>query len=247
MLCRKLLNTLDDEECVTAYIPNSYLSPDEFRCAVASELGVYTRDKSNHDLLQTLSERLIDYAHKGKRVVLLVDEAQAMPDATIEALRLLTNLETESEKLFQVVLFGQPELDLKLNQYSLRQLKQRVTYSYKLACLDADEVQGYISQRMKTAGYQGGPVFDREACRLIALASNGVPRLVNILSHKALLVAFGKGDDRVNSEYVVRAIQDTEGVQMPASSWPKHWFPTAVAMLASAAATWALTQMGLLL
>jgi len=246
LLCRKLLNTLDDNHYVTAFIPNSYLSPDEFRCAVASELGIYAQEKSNHDLLQSLTERLIEYAHRGQRVVLLVDEVQAMPDETIEALRLLTNLETESEKLFQVVLFGQPELDKKLDQYSLRQLKQRITYSHCLKKLDEDEVRGYINWRMETAGYSGMPPFDHGTCAAIAKASGGVPRLVNILAHKALLAAFGKGDDRVSATYAYRAIADTEGADLPASSQIKQWLPAVAAVITVAAITWTVTVLGLL-
>lgn len=246
LLCRKLLNTLDDNHYVTVFIPNSYLSPDEFRRAVASELGIYVQEKSNHDLLQSLTECLIEYAHRGQRVVLLVDEVQAMPDETIEALRLLTNLETESEKLFQVVLFGQPELDHKLNQYSLRQLKQRLTYSHYLKKLDADEVRGYINWRMKAAGYEGMPPFDVDACTMIAKASGGVPRLVNILSHKALLVAYGKGDERVSLEYARRAIADTDGADLPTSAQVMQWLPAVTAVIAVAGITWTVTVLGLL-
>ena len=245
LLCRKLLNSLDDSQFVTAYIPNSNLSPDEFRNAVANELGVYTQDNSNHDLLQMLTRRLIELARRGQRVVLLVDEAQAMPDETIEALRLLTNLETESEKLFQVVLFGQPELDHKLDQYALRQLTQRITFSYRLKKLDLDEVCGYIHWRMQAAGYNGTPSFEREACDLIARASGGIPRLVNVLSHKALMSAYGKGDEKVTAQHVLRAIEDTEGVTLPVVSSLKQWLSAAAAVLAVAMITWVIMIVGM--
>ena len=245
LLCRKLLNSLDDSQFVTAYIPNSYLSPDEFRCAVANELGIYTQEKSNHDILQTLTQRLIEHAHQGQRVVLLVDEAQAMPDETLEALRLLTNLETESEKLFQVVLFGQPELDKKLDQYALRQLKQRITYSYKLKKLEPDEVRGYIHWRMEAAGYTGMPSFDSEACDLIARASGGIPRLVNVLSHKALMSAYGKGDEKVSAQHAQRSIEDTEGVAVPSAAKVKQWLPAVAAVAAVAMITWVVTIVGM--
>jgi MSHA biogenesis protein MshM len=221
LLCRKLLNSLDDEAFVTVYLPNAYLSPDEFRYSVASELGINALGKSNHDLLQMINQSLISYAQQNQRVVLLVDEAQAMPEETIEALRLLTNLETESQKLFQVVLFGQPELDALLQRHSLRQLQQRITASCRLKPLSAAEVEGYLRSRLESAGYKGLPLFQRSAARQIALASGGIPRLVNILAHKALLAAYGKGDERITDRHVRAAISDTEGVKRHALAiWP---------------------------
>lgn len=246
LLCRKLLNTLDDNDYVTVYLPNSYLSPDEFRCSVASELGIYVVEKSTHDLLQATTERLIDYAHKGRRVVLLVDEAQAMPVETIEALRLLTNLETESQKLFQVVLFGQPELDEVLDQHRLRQLKQRITYSYNLRKLTRAEVTRYIMARMEAGGFQGATLFERSACDLIAQASGGVPRLINVLSHKALMVAFGKGDYRVRRSYAQKAIEDTEGVSLPLLARLPKLLPVLGALVAGAVVTGTLFTTGIL-
>lgn len=237
LLCRKLLNSLDTTEFVSAYIHNPYLSPTEFRYAVASELGIDTQYKMDHDLLQALTQRLIDYAHQGKRVVLVVDEAQVMPDETIEALRLLSNLETESGKLFQVVLFGQPELDNKLDKYSLRQLKQRISYSYLLRKLDRDEVWEYINGRMMAAGYEGTPAFSRRTCDLIARASGGIPRLVNILSHKALLAAYGKGDRQVSVMSAKRAVRDTEGVDYRFGMNVGQWLLAAAATLAVALLT----------
>lgn len=240
LLCRKLLNSLDEEAFVTVYLPNAYLSPDEFRCSVASELGVNAQGKSNHDLLQMINESLINYAQKSLRVVILVDEAQAMPEETIEALRLLTNLETESQKLFQVVLFGQPELDDLLQRHSLRQLRQRITASCHLKPLRGPEVEGYLRARLESAGYKGLPLFQRGAARQIAAASRGIPRLVNILAHKALLAAYGKGDASVAKRHVAAAIADTEGVAPDRSAlWPV----IASAVLASVLA-WGLAASG---
>jgi len=168
-----------------------------------------------------------------------------MPDETVEALRLLTNLETESEKLFQVVLFGQPELDNKLNQYGLRQLKQRITYSHYLKKLSAKEVRAYINFRLQAAGHTSGALFERDAAEQIAEASMGVPRLVNILSHKALLVAFGKGDDRVVAEYVRRAVDDTQGVRLSKRNLVREWLPAVAAVIVVACVTWTLTILGM--
>ncbi len=136
LLCRKLLNTLDDG-FVSAYIPNPMLTPYGLLTAMAEELGVsMDRHYGHHQLLKMISGRLIQFTAQGKRVVLCMDEAQAMPIETLEALRLLTNLETEKNKLLQVVLFAQPELDDKLRRQEIRQLKQRITFSYTLAPID---------------------------------------------------------------------------------------------------------------
>ncbi|MGB0468363.1 MAG: ExeA family protein [Pontibacterium sp.] len=247
LLCRKVLNTLDTNAYVTVYLPNSYLKPDEFRRNVACELGIYVEGKADDDLLQAITDRLIDHAHKGQRVVLLVDEVQSMPEETIEALRLLTNLETESQKLFQVVLFGQPELDQVLNRQSLRQLKQRIIYSCWLQTLSPDEVEFYIMQRMYAAGCQSAALFDHKACDLIARTSKGVPRLVNILSHKALLVAYGKGDYRVSVQHAMRAVKDTESVRIPFLFRIKALLPVMAVLAVAALVAGSLIRPGALL
>ncbi len=223
LLCRKLLNALDSEEYVTAYIPNPYLSPDEFRKSFAQEIGLEVVGLEHFDLLNAINRRLIELAKDNRKVVLLIDEAQAIPEETIEALRLLTNLETESAKLFQVVLFGQPELDELLGQQSLRQLLQRITFSYQLRHLDQEAVEHYIDQRIQRAGFEGMSLFKRDAAKKIAQASGGTPRLINILSHKALLAAYGKGDLKVESGHVVKAIEDTQGIAKPKNVQPLVW------------------------
>lgn len=218
LLCRKLLNALDDGEYVTAYIPNPHLTPSELRVSFAHEIGVELSGLKKFELLNAINLRLIELAQQNKKVVLMVDEAQAMPEETIEALRLLTNLETESAKLFQVVLFGQPELDQLLRRDSLRQLLQRITFGYQIKPLDNEAVHHYIEQRIQRAGYEGVSLFKRDAANKIAKASRGIPRLVNILSHKSLMAAYGKGDSAVNSRHVFSAVEDTEGVHLQAKS-----------------------------
>lgn len=219
LLCRKLLNALEGEEYVTAYIPNPALSPDELRRSFAQEIGVELDGLESVDILNAVNLKLIELAQQHKKVVLMVDEAQAIPEETIEALRLLTNLETESAKLFQVVLFGQPELDELLRKNSLRQLLQRITFSYRLTHLDAEAVQHYIDQRIQRAGFDGMSLFNRDASNKIAKASRGVPRLINILSHKALMAAYGKGDQKVSGKHVSLAVADTEGVELVENNW----------------------------
>jgi MSHA biogenesis protein MshM len=141
-----------------------------------------------------------------------LDEAQAMPVETLEALRLLTNLETERRKLLQVVLFGQPELDTKLNDRMIRQLKQRITFSCRLRPLSLADVDFYLAHRLTIAGYRGARLFTAEAVKRLHRASGGVPRLINILGHKALIATFGEGARRVTERHVRVAVDDTESV-----------------------------------
>ena len=237
LLCRKVLNALDDN-CVSAYIPNPYLSPDGFRMAFAKELGVDIDTlKGSFDLLERINQRLVELVAEGKRVVLIVDEAQAMPEKTIEALRLLTNLETETTKLFQVVLFGQPELDQLLSQDSLRQLRQRITFAYRLKHLDEEGTGQYLQHRLTLAGYNGIALFDSAAVKLLCKAAEGTPRLINILAHKAMMVAYGKGDRRIGAGHIKTAVTDTEGVELPQ---PPVKALAAVAAMAVAVSAWLL-------
>ncbi|HTN34558.1 MAG TPA: AAA family ATPase [Marinobacter sp.] len=215
LLCRLLLNELD-QQARTAYIPNPHLSPDTLYEAVAEELDVNISDCTNtHQVLKALNGRLIELAMANTQVVLVVDEAQAMPEETIEALRLLTNLETESVRLLQIVLFGQPELDVMLQKNSLRQLRQRITFHYRLMPLDKASVAHYIRHRLAQAGYNGGDLFSPRALGLITRSSGGIPRLVNILAHKAMLAAWGAGDRQIARHHVLDAIDDTESVRSP--------------------------------
>ncbi|SET64226.1 ExeA family protein [Thalassotalea agarivorans] len=213
LICRKLLNEIPDH-FKTAYIPNPYLSPDELRRAVATELGVEgAEDLSAQLLTQKIQQKLLELHALGHSVVLILDETQALPDESLEALRLFTNLETETRKLLQVVMFAQPELDEKLAETKFRQLKQRITFSYKLRPMTEAEVEQYINHRMECAGYKGQPVFTSSLCRRITKITKGVPRLVNILCHKMLILSFGKGRHKVSHQDFVAAVKDTEGVQ----------------------------------
>ncbi len=217
LICRKLLNELP-ENFVAAYIPNPYLTPSELRRAVASELNVVlTEHADQQEFTQRIQQRLIQIHHQNKGVVLIIDEAQALPTESIEALRLITNLETESRKLLQVVLFGQPELNDKLALPELRQLKQRVTFSYSLQLMDIDQVRQYVRHRMNVAGYRGTDLFDKKCCSMLFRASKGTPRIVNVISHKALMLAYGEGKQKVTPHHVRLATQDTEAAHQPPS------------------------------
>ena len=220
LLCRKFLSTLGPS-WVSAYIPNPNLEPRVIQLALAEELGV-SGSVEPHRLEKDLTQRLLDIARQGKRVVLCMDETQAMPLATLETVRLLTNLETEKRKLMQVVLFGQPELDRKLESESVRQLRQRITFQYTLKALARHEVNDYVAHRLTIAGYSGPALFTDAALKALHLASRGVPRLVNILAHKALLLAYGEGARRAERRHVRAAVDDT-----PSASTPWWWWKAA--------------------
>ena len=212
LICRKLLNDMP-KGFVTAYIPNPYLSPSELRHAVAAELQVdLPSDTSQQEFSQAIQRKLVDIRKSGQAVVLIIDEAQALPDESIEALRLMTNLETESSKLMQVVLFGQPELNDKIAQPELRQLRQRITFSYHLSQMNTDQIFQYVNHRMQVAGYEKPePIFSKRVCKHIFRASEGTPRVVNTICHKALMLAYGEGKHVISSKHVKLAANDTEG------------------------------------
>jgi MSHA biogenesis protein MshM len=225
LLCRMLLTALEDRQWATAYIHNPDLEPRTLMLAIADELEIAVeRDADEHRLLRAINLALLGFARAGKRVVLCLDEAQAMPTATLESLRLLTNLETEKRKLLQVVLFGQPELDAKLDEPRIRQLKQRITFQHRLAGLTAAETAMYLEHRMRVAGYAGRTVFSAQAAGAIHRASRGTPRLVNILAHKALLLAYGRGTHQVGWRDAREAVADTPASLGLASSW-SWWTP----------------------
>ncbi|MCL5668608.1 MAG: AAA family ATPase [Gammaproteobacteria bacterium] len=212
LLCRKLLDALQQENYVTAYIHNPYLEPTTLLLAIADELRIpYEGNLNQHQLLKLLTNALLEFSAAGKRVVVCLDEVQAMPVETLETLRLLTNLETEKRKLLQVVLFGQPELHDVLEQPSVRQLKQRIVFSYRLEPLDKEGVEGYVSHRLMVAGYNGRRLFASDAISELHRRTGGIPRLVNVICHKALMAAYGQGKRVVEGDHMRAAIQDTLG------------------------------------
>jgi MSHA biogenesis protein MshM len=214
LLCRKLLNELP-HHFVSAYIPNPYLNPDELRRAVAVELGVKQAQRMSLQLLtQRIQSRLLELHAMGHSVVLILDEAQALPTESLEALRLFTNLETEKRKLLQVVLFAQPELDSRIATTEFRQLRQRITFSYKLRAMNVKEVQQYIHHRLLVAGYRGADLFPSRVCKKIATLSQGVPRIVNVLCHKMLMLAYGQGHYNISGNLLNLAAKDTESVNI---------------------------------
>ena len=223
MLCRVLMERLP-ERVETIYLANPSLARDEILFAIADELKVELANDRPSRLMRALLEHLIALYAEGRRVVVLIDEAHAMPRETLEEIRLLSNLETNRHKLLQIVLFGQPELDDHLNTADLRQLMERITHTFRLEPLVRGDIERYIDFRMRAAGYRGPSVFSANAVRLIADASEGLTRRVNILADKALLAAFAANAHAVTVEEVRRAIRDSEFYRAK-----RNWRPYTIA------------------
>lgn len=219
LLCRRLLQSLD-AGWVTAYLPNPNLDGDTLLRALAEEFGVEDfAGLDQYHLLRRVNLALLGFARAKKRVVVCIDEAQAMPIETLEALRLLSNLETEKRKLVQIVLFGQPELDAKLRRPEVRQLLQRIAFHYRLGTLKKSELELYLAHRLRVAGFRGEALFSPAALRALHRASGGTPRLINILAHKTLLAAFGEGRQTIRRRHVRLAAGDTEGALRTGWFW----------------------------
>jgi MSHA biogenesis protein MshM len=238
LLCRKFLATLDDN-WVSAYVPNPNLEPKTLLLGLAEELGAKLDDSlDQHHLLKALNLALLNFAREKKRVVVCLDETQAMPLESLETLRLLTNLETEKRKLVQVVLFGQPELDERLAHESIRQLRQRITFQHRMGVLTREETAHYLAHRLAIAGYSGDEVFESGAARTLYRASRGIPRLINILANKALMLAYGEGTRRVTARHAREATSDT-----PASfALSRAWLWLALACVAFSSIGWMLLR-----
>lgn len=213
LLCRMLLNRLHGHQPY-AYIANPALSPTAFKMQLANELGLKLERDSEAQLNGKIERQLLALNQHGHPVVLVIDEAQALPLETLETLRLFSNLETETGKLLHIVLFGQPELDAKLQQPSVRQLLQRIAFSYQLKCLHRQEVQFYLQHRLQTAGYQGKPVFGALVSASLRFFSRGAPRLVNILAQKCLLLAYARQRRHVKLIDTWKAALDTDSARL---------------------------------
>jgi MSHA biogenesis protein MshM len=219
LLCRRFLETLD-KPYLSAYVPNPLLAPGELYRAVADELSAPIPATCDvHETLRRLDDRLLELGAAGRRVGLCIDEAQTMSDRTLEALRLLSNLETEKRKLLHIVLFGQPELDRRLAGYGLRQLRQRIAFAYRLPSLDCRDTADYVRHRLRAAGARDEALFTRGALRRLWYASRGIPRLINVLAHKALLAAFGRGERTIRTRHVRAAVRDTPDARRGWMCW----------------------------
>jgi len=208
MLCRMLQDHLPDSVEVV-YLANPSLGRDEIIAAIAIELQLPVSPETPHlHLQQKLQNYLLQAHRQGRQVVVFIEEAQRMPLETLEEIRLLSNLETARSKLLQLVLFGQPELDQLLDNYDIRQLKDRITHSFDLDPLSPAEVRDYVRFRLHSAGYTGNELFSATAYRQLAWSSHGLIRRLHVLADKAMLAAFAKGADRVHWVHVFRAARD---------------------------------------
>jgi MSHA biogenesis protein MshM len=233
LLCRRLLNSLHEDDYVSVYIPNPALNPRALWRAIGHELSLDVNGIDMHLVQERIQQRLLSLAQQGRSVILVVDEAQCIPEDSLEAMRLISNLEAESRSLIQIVLFGQPELNTLLAQDRFRQLKQRITYSAELQAMDGASLQHYIQQRMVLAGYRGMPVFEERALKLMNKATAGIPRLINIIAQKALFSAFGGGSNKVSEAHVRAAAIDTEGAKPLAQSNRFFWKEIVLTLLMS--------------
>jgi MSHA biogenesis protein MshM len=248
LLCRKFLATLNQgrqnttligtqdqavpaptvPRFITAYIPNPYLEPNSLLMALAEEFRVpLEKTTDQYQLLKGLTHSLLECARNGQRALLCLDEAQAMPLESLEVLRLLTNLETEKRKLLQVVLFGQPELNERLKHHSIRQLRQRISFQYDLQGLRKNELERYLRHRLAVAGFAGETLFSAGAVSKLHRITGGTPRLVNIVAHKALMLAFSDGRQQVVARHIRDAAADTPEVR-------RDWLPWAVTLTGAA-------------
>ncbi len=210
-VCRKLLEELGPRY-KTALILNPCLDTDLLLRAICTEfdLPVYGHDRLSY--LQALNQFVLTEVNSGHDVVLIIDEAQDLSNELLEQVRLLSNLETDDQKLMQIILMGQPELRDKLLQPELRQLRQRITVRYHLSPLDVDETAAYIHHRLTLAGANGLPRFEASAVKVIYKYSQGVPRLINAVCDKALLAGFVMQTDGITKKLVKLAIEELEGV-----------------------------------
>ena len=208
-LLRRLLRNLADT-VHSVFVFNSCLSFPELLQLTLQDLGLTSKDQSKVAMLLELNDYLIKQLNQGHTVTMLIDEAQNLSDEVLENLRLLSNLETDQEKLIQIVLMGQPELHAKLAQPHLRQLKQRVAVQCRLNPLMDNEVRPYIDSRLVAAGYEGKDLFHPDAVERIAYYSKGIPRVINIICDNALISAYAESQQRVYADKIDRVARDLE-------------------------------------
>ena len=208
LIVRCLLDLLDRNGVAYAYVFNSLLSSQEFLHYVAGDLGVNYQADSKSNLLMQLSLHLMGRTRQGLCTVLVVDEAQLLSTAVLEEIRLLTNLETRHGKLLQIILVGQPELDVKLESYELRQLKQRIALRFQLRPLSEQQTQSYIERRLRLAGSNIPGIFSPQASHHVFAYSRGFPRLINIICDNAMISAYAQGQLRVTPKIVDEVAAD---------------------------------------
>ena len=241
MLCRVLAERLPESvEIIYLAIPS--LTRDEILQAIAGDLKLKTKGLNTAGVLEKLQDHLIKLHEQGRQVVVLIDEAHAMPLDTLEELRLLSNLETNRDKLLQIVLFGQPELDQNLAQPHMRQVKERITHSFFLRPMPQKDIGEYLNFRMRAAGYHGPDPFTARCISMITTVSEGLMRRVNILADKTLLAAYADDTHTVEPKHVSAAIEDSAFGRKRWFASPLRWvIGGSVAILALALIVWTLS------
>ena len=209
-LCRTLLRRLGATTEV-AYVLNPMLSPFELLQSINTELGLPVANRSMRQLHEQINDFVLARRRERRRVLLIIDEAQDLPFETLEQVRLLSNLETDTQKLLQIILIGQPELDAKLASPRLRQLRQRITVHWRLGPLSSAETRAYVRHRLRVAAGSQRELFSAGALREIHRRSEGVPRLTNVLCDRALLAAYADGAGEVGRRTVRRAWRELRG------------------------------------
>ena len=212
MLCRMLEKELPDNVEIV-YLANPSLSPENILHAIAFELKLpVEKNASRLQIMNELNEYLLKRHSQNRQVVVFVEEAQGMPIATLEEIRLLSNLETQQNKLLQIVLFGQPELDEMIARPEIRQLKERITYSFQLIPFEINDIREYLNSRLRACGYRAGEMFETAAMKEMRRFSKGLVRRINILADKSLLAAYAENSHVVNQDHVRTAARDSEFV-----------------------------------
>ena len=233
-LCRTLLRRLG-HEIEVAFLFNPKLSARELLEAILIEFGVEKRGDSTREVVDELNHFLLERRQQGRRVLLIIDEAQGLPPDTLEQIRLLSNLETETEKLIQILLLGQPELDELLESPDLRQLRQRIGVRWRLAPLSRQETGDYVRHRLRiSADASRDHLFHEDALRTVYRASRGIPRLVNLVCDRALLSAYADGSPTVDASHVEEAVRETRGGAVREALAPARWLRLALPLAAVA-------------
>lgn len=215
LVTRKVVEALKEQKIHHSYIENPNLSAEGiYRCILTDLKIENTQDTSRFDLLKKIHEVIKKHAKKKKPIVLIIDEAQVMSHDVLESLRLLTNMNNDNQNILQIVLFGQLELDLTLEKPELRQLAQRITFSHHLKSMSENELDMYLRHRLVKSGHQDGHIFTSRATKALYNASKGVPRIINILAHKSLLLARIANEYKVNDNHIKLAVKDSKNIMV---------------------------------
>ena len=209
-LCRALLSRLD-RNTKSAFIFNSTLPEMQLLQAIIEDYGMVVTKRSKVAMLQQLNGFLINELTRGNNVILIIDEAQNLKSSILEEIRMLSNLETDKEKLFQIILVGQPELKNKLNSPNLKQLRQRIAVRFHITALEKSEIGDYINHRLSVAGSSGQITFSQEAVDCIYSFTGGIPRIINMVCDKAMLTAYVMETRIITLQMVEKSIQEMEG------------------------------------